>query len=83
MHILEILLIMRECSFYKCNISMNISNIQSQSQNCHLATTWLKELETLIEESTNSHSRYRLWILIYPIQNFPILILQKGVYLFV
>ena len=32
MHILEILLIVRECSFYKCNISVNISNIQSQSQ---------------------------------------------------
>ena len=37
MHILEILLIMRECSSYKCNISVNISNIQSQS---HLPSPW-------------------------------------------
>ena len=41
MHILEILLIIRECSSHKCNISVNISNIQSQDD----LTVMLNELQ--------------------------------------
>ena len=49
-------------------------------QNCHLAVSWMKDLEKLCEElvdkgAENSHKDFRLWLSSFPTAAFPISIL--------
>jgi dynein heavy chain len=51
-------------------------------QNCHLAVSWLPELEKLLDsfdhKSTKLHSEFRLWLTTNPTSSFPVSILQRG-----
>ena len=47
-------------------------------QNCHLLVSWLKKLETIIENITKPDKNFRLWLTTSPTDKFPLGILQKS-----
>ena len=47
-------------------------------QNCHLLVRWLRDLEKALEQITNPHPEFRLWLTTQPTDKFPIGILQRS-----
>jgi len=52
-------------------------------QNCHLATTFMPKLETIIEgwsaDGAKVHEEFRIWLSTMPTNMFPISVLQNGI----
>ncbi|GAB0093009.1 Dynein heavy chain [Sergentomyia squamirostris] len=51
-------------------------------QNCHVATTWMDNLEKIcidLAEHEGLHKDFRLWCTAYPCPDFPVFILQNSI----
>ncbi|XP_050428284.1 dynein axonemal heavy chain 3-like [Adelges cooleyi] len=51
-------------------------------QNCHLAVSWMKELDRIWDEDiipNRIHDKFRLWLTSYPHGDFPVTLLQNGI----
>ncbi|KAJ7290925.1 hypothetical protein O6H91_Y290900 [Diphasiastrum complanatum] len=50
-------------------------------QNCHLAASWMPQLERICESfgTENINGGFRLWLTSYPSEQFPVAILQSGI----
>lgn len=47
-------------------------------QNCHLLTSWLRNLERMLNEVKDPHPEFRLWLTTDPTDKFPLGILQRS-----